>query len=400
MFKTKLYLAVGIVGILTLAAGACAQPVPLPAPVPTPTPAPTPAPAPPVKTEEANFRFLISDEVNAIEDFQNLFVTISSIGVQRGGESGNWLEFRPDITEVDLKPLVGENALEIYSGNLTPGEYSKVFIYVSEVEGILADNATADVKLPSKKLQISKPFVISDNTTTSFVYDVTVVKAGKSGQYILKPQIAQSGAAQKFKEVKPKEGKGEKPEKPEESEFKGTIETIDGSTWTVNIEEESRTVDVSKAEIEGQPDVGLHVKIEGILENGNIVAKEVEIEEAETQEEEAALQGTIWVLESYGDPDSLNAVLEDTEITIEFISAEGKFQGSAGCNSYFGGYEVSEDKLTIGSPIGSTMMACPGPIMNQEQEYLSILEAAESYKIEGDQLSITCGDKVLIFQRQ
>jgi len=190
---------------------------PVPSPSSTPPPITTPTPATPTAEEGVNFRFLISDDVNAIDDFASVNVTISKIGVQHGSESGNWLEFTPYISEVDLKPLVGENALEIWSGNLTPGEYSKVFIYVSGVNGILTPalgGEKANVKLPSNKLQISKPFVISEDTATSFVYDVTVVQAGQSGQYILKPQIAQSGADQKFKEVKPEQGEGKKPEKP------------------------------------------------------------------------------------------------------------------------------------------------------------------------------------------
>src|SRR4030042_3582091 len=209
MFKFKLVVVLTVLGMLSLIFGACTA----------------------TSTDESllsastkgnvNFRFLISDDVNAIEDFASLNVTISKIGVQQGGESGNWTEFTPDITEVDLKPLDGENATEIWSGNLTPGEYTKVFIYVTEVNGILIDELggeRADVKLPSDKLHISKPFVISENNTTAFVFDITVIKAGKSGQYILKPQIAESGADQKFKEIDKKNGKGNKPEKPGKSE--------------------------------------------------------------------------------------------------------------------------------------------------------------------------------------
>lgn len=152
--------------------------------------------------EGSNFQLLVSDEPNDIGDFANLFVTISEIGVLQGGEeSGEWLQFTPDIGEVDLKLLIGENAQSVWSGNITAGEYSKVFVYVSEVRGVLAgDNGTAEVKLPSDKLQISKPFTISENSTTSFVFDITVVKTGQ-GKYILKPQIAESGAGQKFQEV-------------------------------------------------------------------------------------------------------------------------------------------------------------------------------------------------------
>ena len=407
MFRITAYLVIVIIILSTPFVSACAERAP--APTTTPLPAPTPAPSPALPTaEDVNFRFLISDDVNAIDDFEHVYVTISEIGVQRGAESGNWKEFTPDITEVDLKPLIGENALEIWRGNLAPGEYSKVFIYVSSVIGTFTEalgGGEARVKLPSEKMHILKPFVISENTITSFVYDVTVVKAGKSGQYTLKPQIAQSGAEQELKEVKPNEDKGEKPGKPKKLEFKGTVETIDGAVWVVIIEGESRIVDVIEAEIEGEPIEGLHVKIEGIEENRIIVAEEVEVEELETQEEEIALEDTIWVLEKFGDPDNLIDVLDDTEITIKFVSAKGTAKGSAGCNSYSSFYEVEGNQLSILGPISVAAMYCKEPegVMDQEQEYLKILHNAETYEIEDEQLHILGGDifrrdKMLIFE--
>jgi hypothetical protein len=150
-------------------------------------------------------------------------VTISSIGIQDAGDSGTWHTFELDTpANVDLKPLKGENAQEIWSGQLTEGDYTKVFIYVDNVTGILEAGGEADVKLPSNKLQISMPFTIGESLV-NFVYDITVVEAGESGQYILKPQIDQSGPDKTFKLVTP-EGAG-KPEKsdtdedePEESE--------------------------------------------------------------------------------------------------------------------------------------------------------------------------------------
>jgi len=116
------------------------------------------------------------------------------------------------------------------------------------------------------------------------VYDVAVIKAGQSGKYILKPQIAESGEDQEFKEVEGKEKPG-KAGKPEVLEFEGTIQAIAETTWTVKIEGENRTVDVGAAEIEGEPLTGSQVKIEGTEENGNIVAEEIEVEEVEGEGE-------------------------------------------------------------------------------------------------------------------
>ena len=66
------------------------------------------------------------------------------------------------------------------------------------------NNAT--VKLPSDKLQISKPFTVAVDGSVSFVFDITIIKTGQSGQYILKPQIGESGAGQHFNDVTPLPG--------------------------------------------------------------------------------------------------------------------------------------------------------------------------------------------------
>ena len=62
---------------------------------------------------EGNFAFLISDEVNAIDDFKSLNISITKIGLQTGGEAGEWIEFEPEVETVDLTLLPGEKAQEI-----------------------------------------------------------------------------------------------------------------------------------------------------------------------------------------------------------------------------------------------------------------------------------------------
>ncbi len=172
----------------------------------------TPGVAPVVAQD--NFRLLLSDEENAIGDFESLEVTITSIGVQRGGESGGWevIALDPGVVR-DLTDLQGLNAQEIWSGELPEGQYTKVFIYIDNVSGII-NGEPEEVKLPSGKLHISKPFAITaGELVVSFVYDVTVIEAGRSGQYILLPQANESGANQSYHEV----GEGEL-----------TIEVVDG----------------------------------------------------------------------------------------------------------------------------------------------------------------------------
>ena len=150
---------------------------------------------------QSNFRLLLSDEPNAIGDFSSLKVTISRIGVLRGGENGGWEEIKIEPAAViDLTRLQGLNAQEIWNGNLPEGQYTQVFIYIENAVGILTNGTTAKLVVPSGNLQISKPFAVTaDGSTISFVYDVTVVAAGSD--YILQPQLDQSGATEKIHEI-------------------------------------------------------------------------------------------------------------------------------------------------------------------------------------------------------
>jgi hypothetical protein len=196
-----------LVAVLLVVFMAGCVPVPggvTPPPAPeevTPPPAAEPIPAP---IPEANFRLLISDEANAIGDFESLVVTIDSVGVHKAGGDGDWLE-PPDIEEeLDLVDLQGDNAEEVWSGTLPDGDYNKVFVYVSEIDAELTNGDSTEVKLPSDKLHINTHFSIPDDSPVSFVFDISVVAAGneKSGiKYILKPVVGQSGPNQPFIDV-------------------------------------------------------------------------------------------------------------------------------------------------------------------------------------------------------
>jgi heat shock protein HslJ len=113
---------------------------------------------------------------------------------------------------------------------------------------------------------------------------------------------------------------------------------------------------------------------------------------------EGTLEGTPWSLDSYlNDQGDLVDVLADTEVTAQFEA--GEIGGSAGCNRYFGSYEIEGDKLTIG-PLGSTEMYClPDEVMEQERGFLAALSGAASYRIEGEGLEIANseGETVLVF---
>lgn len=114
----------------------------------------------------------------------------------------------------------------------------------------------------------------------------------------------------------------------------------------------------------------------------------------------ASLEGVDWFLESFGEAGSLKSVLPGAEITLRFDGSNGRFGGSGGVNRYFGGYQATDGKLTLTGPIGSTMMAGPQDAMDQESRYFTLLQTAESFKIEGKQLQITCGKTTLNFRQK
>jgi hypothetical protein len=163
--------------------------------------------------QEGNFAFLISDEANNIGDFESLDIEIARVLLHLGGDEEKVIEFEPGVKTVNLTDLQGNRAQEVWRGDVPNGEYNKVVLEISQVSGVLWDSEEEiEIKLPSDKLQISKPFIVESGEVTSFVYDLTVVKAGNSGQYILKPQIGESGADQDFIRVELEgqtEGNGE-----------------------------------------------------------------------------------------------------------------------------------------------------------------------------------------------
>ncbi len=149
-----------------------------------------------VASPQGNFVFSISDAINAIADFESLNITI-----ERGGllTSSGWIEFAPEIRTLDLSLLPGEKTQDIWRGNMPVGRYSKVFIYVSDVQGVLkAHGQTADLKVPGNKIQINSAFSIGAGGVTGFTFDLTVTSSGnpKNGlQYMLKPLMSESGAS-------------------------------------------------------------------------------------------------------------------------------------------------------------------------------------------------------------
>lgn len=256
--------------------------------------------------------FYVSDEPNAIDDFEHLNVTITKVGFHKvgdedddetetptptptgeatptptseatatptptgtetptpteaeeedeeeGGEerkdedgagNGKWKEFEVDETTVDLTELKGENATLLDEFDLDNGTYNKVFVYVSDVNGTLEDGEQVNVKLPSQKLHLNTRFTVEANESVDFVYDITVFKAGNSGKYIIKPVVSESGTDVPIQNVDD-DGDDENDEREGDlsARFVGQVER--GQPVTVNVTRDGQPVENATVTVDGE----------------------------------------------------------------------------------------------------------------------------------------------------
>jgi heat shock protein HslJ len=89
-------------------------------------------------------------------------------------------------------------------------------------------------------------------------------------------------------------------------------------------------------------------------------------------------EGVPWALsEMSGQP-----LADLVEVTL-FLSG-GDATGNAGCNSYFGSYEIDAATLAFPNPFGVTSMICEGPVQEVEDAYLPLLQSTALWFVDGD----------------
>lgn len=87
------------------------------------------------------------------------------------------------------------------------------------------------------------------------------------------------------------------------------------------------------------------------------------------------LLGREWVIKDIAGA----GVIDNSHATLHFL-ADGRLAGNASCNLIIGSYATTGRKLSI-APIGTTMMACPQALMNQERKLLGLLPTVTRYRI-------------------
>ena len=74
------------------------------------------------------------------------------------------------------------------------------------------------------------------------------------------------------------------------------------------------------------------------------------------------------------------------EVEATLFLSGGEVVGNAGCNSYFGSYELDGEALTFPNPFGVTQKFCEGAAMEVEDAYLPLLQETASWAIDEEGL--------------
>lgn len=102
------------------------------------------------------------------------------------------------------------------------------------------------------------------------------------------------------------------------------------------------------------------------------------------QERDVSIFDTKWKLVELNGKPVENNPDKDKVCFIRIQQKDNRISGFAGCNSFFGTYELNQGNRIIFSKLGSTMMACPN--MAAETELLKVLETVNNYTISGNSL--------------
>lgn len=101
---------------------------------------------------------------------------------------------------------------------------------------------------------------------------------------------------------------------------------------------------------------------------------------------QSRLTDSTWLLEELlNEQDQLTQPIAESAIDLSFNKQ--KLTGYAGCNSYFGQYQISDQhNLNLAGPIATSLKACSSEINQQERTYLNLLQKATHFRLENDQL--------------
>ena len=91
----------------------------------------------------------VRDHREAIDDFSELWLTFSPVGIHPAGQPRNegWIELEPAVQRLDLTQYVEGREAMIATAAVEPGAYNAVRLIIDQVEGTLTDGQPAEVEV-------------------------------------------------------------------------------------------------------------------------------------------------------------------------------------------------------------------------------------------------------------
>ena len=145
-----------------------------------------------------------------------------------------------------------------------------------------------------------------------------------------------------------------------------------------------KTTVLSRHAVDGLPGRAFHLLV--------LLAAAMVVFVATAASQPRPLAGSEWRPVLIGD----GPVPTETKIFVRF-GADGRLQGNAGCNGFFGSYRISGDRIEIG-PLGATNTACPPPAMEREKSFLESVQSADRFVRERVDLSLMDKNEKLVLK--
>jgi len=150
---------------------------------------------------DGNARLSVS-LIDAPADYDEVWVEVLALEVQPQGsdedDASAWISIENESEEkkVDLLTLTGGNALNLGTEEIPAGYISQIRLILGNDNYIMQDGNRIDLSTPSAqqsglKLQLNQELLagIQYDLVLDFDAAQSIVKAGNSGQYILKPVL-------------------------------------------------------------------------------------------------------------------------------------------------------------------------------------------------------------------
>ncbi|KPK15119.1 MAG: hypothetical protein AMJ62_10530 [Myxococcales bacterium SG8_38] len=183
------------------------------------------------------------------------------------------------------------------------------------------------------------------------------------------------------------------------------VDCSTGERWPVAAELDNAALERAYLDARTEPGAPLLVTLEGRLEkrpevDGRgketmlIVERFVRVWPGETCQSASivTLEDTYWAfLEIHGKPVPVGA--DGKKPYLELNSKKASAYGFGGCNRFFGSYRTAGQDLEFGA-LGATRMACPEG-MDREQELFRMLGTVTRYAIDGSELLLFSGEKLV-----